>query len=185
ISGCGHEGPYSHLKAFEAVVMAKTGSMYGNTARHRPGPVMINPLGAMASAALLAMQGTLIALHERSGSGFGQRVDATMAQGMMAQDPWFYFLLELAQNSPDAWSTMPGPTTAGKRAVPPSWLSFGLLNGASRDGRWMQFSHATPIQFDAFLRVLGLGPEWKKKADAEDPDVRDQLWTEMLEKVRS
>ena len=61
ISGFGHDGPYSHLKAYEAVVMAKTGSMYGNTAPHRPGPVMINPLGAMASAALLAMQGTLIA----------------------------------------------------------------------------------------------------------------------------
>jgi crotonobetainyl-CoA:carnitine CoA-transferase CaiB-like acyl-CoA transferase len=185
ISGFGHEGPYSHLKAYEAVVMAKTGSMYGNTAPHRPGPVMTNPLGAMASAALLAMQGTLIALHERAGSGFGQRVDATMAQGMMAQDPWFYFLLELAQKFPDAWRATAGPTMAGKRAVPPSWLSFGLLNGATAEGRWMQFSHATPIQFDAFLRVLGLGAEWKAKADDDDPEVRDQLWTEMLATVRS
>ena len=185
ISGFGHKGPYSHLKAYEAVVMAKTGSMYGNTAPRRPGPVMTNALGAMASAALLAMQGTLIALHERSGSGFGQRVDATMAQGMMAQDPWFYFLLELAQRFPDAWRATPGPTMAGKRAVPPSWLSFGLLNGATANGRWMQFSHATPIQFDAFLRVLGLGAEWKAKADDDDPEVRDQLWTEMLATVRS
>jgi crotonobetainyl-CoA:carnitine CoA-transferase CaiB-like acyl-CoA transferase len=184
ISGFGHDGPYSHLKAYEAVVMAKTGSMYGNTAPQRPGPVMINPLGAMASAALLAMQGTLIALHERASSGFGQRVDATMAQGMMAQDPWFYFLLELAQRFPDAWRTTPGPTMAGKRAVPASWLTFGLLNGASAEGRWMQFSHATPIQFDAFMAVLGLGAEWKRKADDDDPDVRDELWTEMLTRVR-
>jgi crotonobetainyl-CoA:carnitine CoA-transferase CaiB-like acyl-CoA transferase len=185
ISGFGHTGPYSHLKAFEAVVMAKTGSMYGNTAPHRPGPVMINPWGAMASAALLAMQGTLLALHDRTGSGFGQRVDATMAQGMMAQDPWFYFLLELAQKFPDALRASPGPTMAGKRAVPPSWLSFGLLNGVSQEGRWMQFSHATPIQFDAFLSVLGLGAEWKAKADDDDPAVRDELWTEMLARVRS
>ncbi len=184
ISGFGHDGPYSHLKAYEAVVMAKTGSMYGNTAPHRPGPVMINPLGAMASAALLAMQGTLIALHERAGSGFGQRVDATMAQGMMAQDPWFYFLLELTQRFPDALRASPGPTMAGKRAVPPTWLSFGLLNGVSKEGRWMQFSHATPVQFDAFLSALGLGSEWRAKADDDDPEVRDELWTEMLTRVR-
>ena len=142
ISGFGHNGPYDHLRAHEAVVMAKTGSMYGNTAPNRPGPVMTNPLGAMTSASLLAMQGTLLALHERVSSGFGQRVDATMVQGILAQDPWFYFLLELAQKWPDALRATPGPTMAGKRAVPPSWLSFGLLNGVTRDGRWLQFSHA-------------------------------------------
>ncbi len=185
VSGFGQEGRLSHLKAYEAVVMAKTGSMYGNTAPHRDGPVMTNPLGAMASAALLAMQGTLIALHERAGSGFGQRVDATMAQGMMAQDPWFFFLLELAERFPDALRATPGPTMAGKRAVPPSWLSFGLLNGVTRDGKWLQFSHATPVQFDAFLKALGLGPEWKEKADDEDPARRDELWTAMLTAVRS
>lgn len=185
ISGFGHEGPYAHLKAYEAVVMAKTGSMYGNTAPHRPGPVMINPLGAMASASLLAMQGTFLALHDRVGSGYGQRVDATMAQGMMAQDPWFYFLLELTQKFPDALRATPGPTMAGKRAVPPSWLSFGLLNGVSKEGRWMQFSHATPVQFDAFVKSLGLDAAWKDKADNDDPDVRDELWTEMLQRVRS
>ena len=185
ISGFGHDGPYRHLKAYEAIVMAKTGSMYGNTAPQRPGPVMTNPLGAMASASLLAMQGTMLALHQRVGTGFGQRVDATMAQGMMAQDPWFYFLLELAQKFPDALRAAPGPTMAGKRAVPPSWLSFGLLNGVTRDGRWLQFSHATPVQFDAFLRALDLGADWKEKADDENPDVRDELWTAMLEVVRS
>jgi len=185
ISGFGHEGSYAHLKAYEAVVMAKTGSMYGNTATHRPGPVMINPLGATTSASLLAMHGTLLALHARASSGFGQRVDATMAQGMMAQDPWFYFLLELARKFPDALRASPGPTMAGRRAVPPSWLSFGLLNGVTKDGRWLQFAHATPIQFDAFLRALGLGPQWRDKADHEDPDVREELWTAMLENVRS
>jgi crotonobetainyl-CoA:carnitine CoA-transferase CaiB-like acyl-CoA transferase len=184
ISGFGHNNRYSHLRAYEAVVMAKTGSMYGNTAVHRSGPVMINPLGATVSGCLLAMQGTLIALHERFSSGVGQRVDATMAQGMMAQDPWFFFLLELAAKWPDALKASPGPTMAGGRAVPPSWLGFGLLQGATRDGRWLQFSHATPDQFDAFLRVLGLGPEWKAKADDDDPAVREELWTAMLSAVR-
>ena len=44
ITGFGHQGPFAHLKAYEAVVMAKTGSMYGNTVPHRPGqPVMPVP----------------------------------------------------------------------------------------------------------------------------------------------
>ena len=102
----------------------------------------------------------------------------------MAQDPWFYFLLELTQRFPDALRASPGPTMAGKRAVPPTWLSFGLLNGVSKEGRWMQFSHATPVQFDAFLSALGLGSEWRAKADDDDPEVRDELWTEMLTRVR-
>jgi crotonobetainyl-CoA:carnitine CoA-transferase CaiB-like acyl-CoA transferase len=185
ISGFGHTGPYAHLKAYEAVIMAKTGSMYGNTARHRAGPVMTTPWGATASASLLAMHGTLLALHERSRSGFGQRVDATMAQGMMAQDPWYYFLLMMAQRYPDALSATPGPTMTGRPTPPPSWLSFGLLNGVSQDGRWLQFAHATQIQFDAFLRVLGLDETWREKADDEDPEVRDELWTAMLSRIRS
>ena len=88
IKGFGHTGPYSHLKGYEAVAGAKTGSMYGNVAPNRSPdePVMLVPLGATISAALLALQGTFIALHERERTGFGQRVDATMIQGMMGQD---------------------------------------------------------------------------------------------------
>src|SRR5262245_16593378 len=79
ITGFGHAGPFAHLKCYEAIVMAKTGSMYGNTAPQRPGePIMPTPFGATYAAALLAQQGTFIALHEREAHGHGQRVDATM-----------------------------------------------------------------------------------------------------------
>src|SRR5690348_3248270 len=66
ITGFGHTGPFAHLKCHEAVVMSKTGSMYGNTAPQRPGePIMPTPFGATYAAALLAQQGTFITLHER------------------------------------------------------------------------------------------------------------------------
>jgi crotonobetainyl-CoA:carnitine CoA-transferase CaiB-like acyl-CoA transferase len=189
ISGFGHDGPFSHLKAYEAVVMAKTGSMYGNTAPHRPGePVMMVPLGATFAVAFLAIQGTFVALHEREAHGHGQRVDATMAQGMLAQDPWSYFMKVLAARFPDAFVGVGAPSA--RRPMPTTWLAFGLLNGYSKDNRWMQFAHATPRQFDDFIRVLGLAPlldlpEWKDAPNHTDDDVRDRWWTMMLEVIRS
>jgi crotonobetainyl-CoA:carnitine CoA-transferase CaiB-like acyl-CoA transferase len=189
ITGFGQDGPFSHLKAYEAVVMAKTGSMYGNTAPGRPGePVMTTPFGATFAGALLAMQGTLLALHERHASGYGQRVDATMIQGMLAQDPWSYFMKMLAMRYPDAFTAVGAP--AAGRPTPTTWLSFGLLNGYTKDGRWLQFAHATPRQFDAFVRVLGLDtlleePAWKDAPNSDDDALRDRWWTRMLEIVRS
>lgn len=183
ITPFGHDSPFSHLKGYEAVFMAKTGSMYGNIAPQRAGePVMVNPLGGTMSAAFLAQQGTFIALHERETSGRGQRVDATMAQGMLAQDPWFYVVRSIIAKYPDAFSAAMAPTQASP--VPTSWLSFGLLNGYSKEGKWLQFAHATPTQFDDFLRVLGLS-NLKDNADSEDEDKRDELWTRMHEVVRS
>jgi len=188
ITGFGHTGDYAHLKAYEPVVMAKTGSMYGNIAPGRPGePVMTTPYGATVAGALLAMQGTLLALHARERTGHGQRVDATMVQGMLAQDPWSYFMKILANRYPDAFTPVGAPTL--DRRVPTSWLSFGLLNGYSKDGRWLQFAHAVPKQFEAFIRALGLGwaredPEWKDAPDSPDEAVRDAWWTMMLERVR-
>ena len=189
ITGFGHHGPFAHLKSYEAVVMAKTGSMYGNTVPHRPGqPVMPVPNGASHGAAFLAQQGTLIALHERQAHGHGQRVDATMAQGMLAHDPWAHFLRMLTARYPDAFVAVGAPSHA--RPVPTTWLSFGLLNGYSKDGRWMQFAHATPRQFEDFLRVLGLAPlletpEWEDAPNHPDDEVRDKWWTMMLEVVNS
>lgn len=189
ISGFGHTGPFSHLKSYEAVAMAKSGSMYGNTVPHRPGePVMTVPLGATHSAALLAQQGTFVALHEREAHGRGQRVDATLAQGLLAHDPWAHFLRLLASRYPDAFNPVPAPSHA--RPVPTTWLTFGLLNGYSKDGRWMQFAHATPRQFDEFMRILGLAPlldtpDWKDAPNHPDDEVRDRWWTLMLEAINS
>lgn len=189
ITGFGHTGPYSHLRAYEAVVMAKTGSMYGNLSPSRPGePVMTTPFGATFSGALLALQGTLMALHAREATGHGQLVEATLVQGMLAQDPWSYFMKLLANRYPDAFTAVGVPTAANR--VPTSWLTFGLLAGYTSDGRWLQFAHAVPKQFEAFLRALGLDdlrrdPQWKDAPDSPDDAVRDAWWTKMLEGVRS
>lgn len=188
ITGFGHRGPYAHLKCYEAVVMAKTGSMYGNIVPERPGePVMTVPLGATMAGAFLALQGTLLALHERQRSGAGQRVDATLMQGMLSQDPWSYFMKRLAEKYPEAFTAVGAPDP--NNPVPTSWLTFGLLNGYTKDQRWLQFSHSTPRLFQAFVRALGLEstlakPEWHDAPNDDDDARRDAWWTLMLEAVR-
>lgn len=188
ITGFGPGNRYSNLKCYEAVVMAKTGSMYGPNRSGRAGPVIMKTPGATFAGSFLAMQGTLLALHERTRHGHGQRVDATMIQGMMAQDPWTYFAKVLAKLYPDSFSgVMPAPSTAAP--VPTTWLTFGLLIGYSKDGRWMQFAHATPKQFESFVKELGLewarrDPKWADAPNSDDVNVRNEWWTMMLSAVR-
>lgn len=189
ITGFGPEGPFAQLKAYEAVVMAKTGSMYGANRSGRPGPVVMNVPGATMAGALLAVQGSLLAIHERATSGHGQHVHASMMQGMLAQDPWTYFGPVLARLYPDAFSGM-GQAAAPGRPIPTSWLGFGLLNGYTADGRWLQFAHATAKQFHAFVDELGLAwtrddPELAGAPDHEDATVRERWWELMLEAIAS
>lgn len=189
ITGFGPTGKYASVKSYEAIVMAKTGSMYGTNRSGRVGPVVMNVPGATLAGSLLAIQGSLVALHERFQSGFGQKVDATMIQGILSQDPWSYFASVLARIYPDAFSGV-GRAPSAERPTPTSWLGFGLLNGYSADGRWMQFAHATQKQFAAFVDELGLGwtrsdPAWKDAPDSEDPALRERWWDLMLEAARS
>ncbi|MGE0878252.1 MAG: CaiB/BaiF CoA transferase family protein [Acidimicrobiia bacterium] len=188
ITGFGRHGRYSRVKAYDALVLAKTGSMYGANRSRRPGPVVMNAFGPTFAASFLAMQGTLLAVHERFRSGRGQVVDATLLQGMMAQDPWTYFAKVLTKLYPDAFNNvMAAPSQ--DRPVPTTWLTFGLLTGYTKDGRWMQFAHATPKQFDAFMHELGFDwmrddPDWNESWNAEDVGPRDRFWTKILEEVR-
>jgi crotonobetainyl-CoA:carnitine CoA-transferase CaiB-like acyl-CoA transferase len=188
ITAFGRSGPLAYVKPYESIAMAKMGASYGRARSGRVGPTMLVPYGATMAAALLAIQGIGVALHERSVTGHGQRVDTTMLQGMLAQDPWAYFIRLLAMRYPDAFSMAP-PRAPG-RPVPNSWLGFGLLTGFTADEHWLQFAHATPRQFEAFVRTLGL--EWTRSdselhdaPDSDDEAKRDRFWTMMLEDVRS
>jgi crotonobetainyl-CoA:carnitine CoA-transferase CaiB-like acyl-CoA transferase len=189
ITGFGPTGKYANVKSYEPIVMAKTGSMYGPNRSGRQGPVFMNVAGATMAGSLLAIQGSLVALHGRLRNGHGQKVDATMIQGMLSQDPWSYFGPVLARLYPEAFSGV-GQAPSAPRPVPTSWLGFGLLNAYSADGRWMQFAHATQKQFAAFVDELGLGwtrsdPEWKGAPDSEDASLRERWWELMLEAARS
>jgi crotonobetainyl-CoA:carnitine CoA-transferase CaiB-like acyl-CoA transferase len=185
ITGFGRTGPYASLQGYEGVVMAKIGA-YSQFAAitDRAGPGFATVPYCTASAAELAIAGALVALFERESSGRGQRVETTLVQAIAAHDTWNWMISVLARKYPDAFAAAPVVNTT--RRVPNSWLSYGLLQGLTKDGRWLQFSQASPKLFKAFLVATGLDdPEWNDAWESEDLDRRDAFWDRLLGAVRS
>jgi len=185
ITAFGRDNPLAHLRGYEGVVMAKIGgyaSFSGMTPR--PGPAFPNVAYTTVSAAQLAITGTLVALFERERSGAGQRVDTTMVKAIGAHDTWNWMVAFWARKFADAFTAVPPVNTT--RVVPNSWLIYGLLVGLSADGRWMQFSQATPKLFQAFLATTGMGgDEWVDAWQDEDLDRREAFWDGLLAAVRA
>ena len=185
ITAFGRKGPYANRKGYEGVVMAKIGA-YDQLATlvSRDGPAFVPVPFCTLSAAQLAFAGALAGLYEREKSGVGQRVDTTLVQAIAAHDTWNWMVAHWARKYPDAFAAAPIVNTL--RKVPNSWLSYALLQGLSKDGRWLQFSESTPRQFRAFLKVCGMdGPEWEDAWEDENLDRRIGFWEGMLAAVRA
>ncbi|MCU1401530.1 MAG: CoA transferase [Acidimicrobiales bacterium] len=187
VTGFGPTSPLAQLRGYEAIVLAKLGALSGRSPTGRSGPVMPSALTATFSAALLATHGTLIALYERESSGLGQRVSSTLLQGFLSHDSWSWMLRTLSQRYPEAFTEHQSFDPPG--GVPPNVMMFGLMAGLSKDGRWMQFAHAQPKQFDVFLRAAGLGwtrsdPRWMGAENSPDISTRERFWEMILTAVR-
>ena len=77
LSGFGQDGPYSQRPAFDGVVQAMGGAM-SVTGRQNEDPVYMGfPMGDVGGGWGLAF-GVLAALHEKSRTGIGKRVDVSM-----------------------------------------------------------------------------------------------------------
>jgi crotonobetainyl-CoA:carnitine CoA-transferase CaiB-like acyl-CoA transferase len=189
ITGFGREHPWSNLRAYEPVVMAKLGGLtsFGNLTR-REGPSYVSTPYCSFSAAQLALHGILAALIERETSGLGQWVEVTLAQGLLAHDPWNWLLQVLITRYDQAFAAAP-PWDA-ERLAPNSAMMIRLMVGLSADGRWMQFSQTTDRLWAAFLRATDL--EWTRKdprlaqgPGSEDISIRAEFWDLALSAVRS
>lgn len=187
ITGFGRSGPMSALPAYEGVVMAKIGAYSQFSAMAgRVTPAFASVPYCTVSAAELAITGTLVALFERERSGRGQLVDTSLVQGIAAHDTWNWMISFWVRKFAAAFTAAPVVETTRARPVPNSWLSYGLLVGLSGDGRWMQFSQATPKLFHAFLVATGLDdPEWTDAWQDEDLDRREAFWDRLLGAVRA
>ena len=73
----------------------------------RPGPSYVATPYCSFTASQLALHGILAALYERERSGVGQRVETTLAQGLLAHDTWNWILKTVAARYPDAFVTAP------------------------------------------------------------------------------
>jgi crotonobetainyl-CoA:carnitine CoA-transferase CaiB-like acyl-CoA transferase len=185
ITAFGRRGPLARFKGYEGIVMAKIGAYAQFSALvNQPRPAFATVPYCTASAAELAVAGTLVALYERESSGCGQRVETTLVQAIAAHDTWNWMISFWARKFPQAVTAAPA-VDPGRR-VPNNWLMYGLLQGLTKDRRWLQFSQASPKLFSAFLKVTGLdGAEWKDAWQAEDIDLRETFWERLLGAVRA
>ncbi len=177
ISGFGPTGNYSRLKGYEALVAAKAGVFARGSYAPRNGPIYFPQLSGSYGAAMMALGGIAGALLVRDQTGHGQRVDATLVQGL---DPLDYFSLMITLMMRRAGNSGVADTKSGAMA----FTRYGLLVG-TRDGRFIQTSTVLPHQAQSLTRVAGLGalldlPQNKNLPMFDSPEDaqvwEDQMW---------
>ncbi len=188
VTGFRRDGPNARVKGYEGVVMAKIGAFGSLRLVERGGPCFCMVPVACFSASQTLLHGLLAALYERESSGAGQHVETTLWQGYTAHDCWTWLTRVVAHRYPDAYRAV--PVVDETRRVPNGFLSYALLVGLTKDGRWLQFSQTSDRLWRAFMGVLGLewmleDPEWKDGHSSEDIDRREAYWEKMLAAVRS
>jgi crotonobetainyl-CoA:carnitine CoA-transferase CaiB-like acyl-CoA transferase len=188
VTGFGRKGPYAHAKAYEALVMARTGALWasqGMVAREGPAHVSMPYCTYGASQQLLT--GICAALHERQRSGEGQHVDATLVNGLASLGTWNWYLNVITSKFPDAFTPS---SPFGKHGLPLSPMIFMLLIALSKDGRWLQFSQVQLHLYMEMLKVMGLewmlqDEEWKDAVWAADSPKTGEFWDKLYEAVQS
>jgi len=188
VTGFGRKGPYAHAKAYEALVMARTGALWasqGMVAREGPAHVSMPYCTYGASQQLLT--GICAALHERQRSGEGQHVDSTLVNGLASLGTWNWYLNVITSKFPDAFTPS---SPFGKHGLPLSPMIFMLLIALSKDGRWLQFSQVQLHLYMEMLKVMGLewmlqDEEWKDAVWAADSPKTGEFWDKLYEAVQS
>ena len=155
ISGFGLARGYEHVRAYEAIVAAKSGRMRGNDGlsgtRHPDAanrPIYIAaPMGSYG-AALLAVQGIAAALFARARTGRGQRVETSLLDGLCATTMRLRFQRHGDQVLPDRKA--PG------RELMLRGISLTFLTPECQDGRYIQMCARQDHHFRNWMAALGL-----------------------------
>ena len=189
ITGFGSTGPYATVPAYEALVMAKLGilAQFGGMHDGDHPPFNVIPWCSFA-ASMVLLEGILAALYEREDSGLGQSLETNLVQSFAALDTWGWYINLINNRFPDAY---PSADSYDENGIPQSPLTYMLLIGLTKDGKFLQFAQVAPRLFVAFMKALGLeslltDPEWEgiPRFDIEDEFRRRRLWELMLEKAR-
>jgi len=186
ISGFGPWGPYVGYPGYEGIVAAKSGRMqlFAGLPR-REGPAFAAVQVASHAAAQSAVAGILAALIARDRVGYGQFVETSLLQAIMAYDMGGLIRAQLAQRDPQGFG--PDPLMAAERMPT---LNYHPVQ--TKDGRWIQLGNLLQHLFDNYLaaadlldvyadvRCVGAPASWP--AEAREA-VRDRMLTRMREKT--
>jgi crotonobetainyl-CoA:carnitine CoA-transferase CaiB-like acyl-CoA transferase len=145
IRGYGDERDADHA-GYDALVQARAG-LFGEQGGIREGPVFsYYPLAGYA-AAYLSLIGVMSALHVRSRTGTGQRVETSLYDGVLA-----HFALQLSQAEKPTASFR--AYRGSKRHVPPSVDSYQCA-----DGRYLHIHTGAKGAFERLCELVGIDPK--------------------------
>src|ERR1700729_4341921 len=188
VTGFGRTGPYANVKGYEALVMARVGALWASQAMvTREGPAHVSMPYCSYGASQQLLTGLLAALHERERSGLGQRVDATLVNGVAAMGTWNWYLNIITSKFPEAFRPSAPISSSG---LPLSPMVFMLLIALTKDGRWLQFSQVQLHLYLAMLKEFGLAwmvqdEKWKDAVWAGDTPKTGEFWDRLYEAVQS
>jgi crotonobetainyl-CoA:carnitine CoA-transferase CaiB-like acyl-CoA transferase len=188
VTGFGRTGPYAGVKGYEALVMARVGALWASQAMvTREGPAHVSVPYCSYGASQQLLTGVCAALHERHRSGQGQRVDATLVNGVASLGTWNWYLNIITSKFPEAFTPS---SPIGQHGTPLTPMVFMLLIALSKDGRWLQFSQVQVHLYMEMLKVMGLDwmlqdEEWKDAVWAADSPKTSEFWDKLYEAVQS
>jgi crotonobetainyl-CoA:carnitine CoA-transferase CaiB-like acyl-CoA transferase len=188
VTAFGRKGPYANVKGYEALVKARIGALWASQAMvTREGPAHVSVPYCSYGASQQLLTGLCAALHERERSGKGQRVDATLVNGVASLGTWNWYLNVITSKFPDAFTPS---SPIGQHGTPLTPMVFMLLIALSKDGRWLQFSQVQLHLYIEMLKVMGLDwmlqdEDWKDAVWAADSPKTGEFWDKLYEAVQS
>lgn len=140
LNGFGQIDAYKNLPAFDIVVQAMCGIMSVNGESDGP-PIRTSIAISDIAAGMYSCVGILAALHYRSRTGAGQRIDVSMMEGALS------FLMDEA---PDFWATQGLPFRNGSRVT--RLTPFNCYR--AKDGEYV-IASGTDAHWQTILSVMG------------------------------
>ncbi len=188
VTAFGRTGPYANTKGYEALVMARLGALWASERMvSRDGPAHVSVPYCSYGASQQLLTGICAALHERERSGEGQRVDATLVNGLASLGTWNWYLNVVTSKFPEAFTPS---SPFGQHGLPLSPMVFMLLIALTQDGRWLQFSQVQLHLYMAMLKEFDLAwmvedPDWKDAVWAADTPKTGEYWDRLYQVVQS
>jgi alpha-methylacyl-CoA racemase len=147
ISGWGREGPYASTPGHDINYVALAGALDPLRRDGQPPAPPLNLLGDYGGGGMLIVVGILSALVERSLSGRGQVVDASMIDGVALLTTLFH-----GMRAEGLWSDVPGNNVLDLGAP-----FYNVYETA--DGRYVTIGCGEPQFYAELLDRIGLGDE--------------------------
>jgi len=147
ITGWGQDGPYGQTPGHDINYVALAGALDPLRRGGEPPAPPLNLLGDYGGGGMLLVTGILSALVERSLSGRGQVVDASMIDGVALLTTLFH-----GMRAEGLWSDVPGSNILDLGAP-----FYNVYETA--DGRYVTVGCGEPQFYAELLERLGLGDE--------------------------